>query len=257
MDFQWLLLLGSGFVSGMINAVAGGGTIVIYPVLLAMGLPPISANASSNGVVVLGTFSSAFGYRKYIANLPKRYFLLIIPVLIGSLIGVVLLANTSNRTFEYIVPWLVLTATILLLAQTRINNWLSGNKRRKSNAHSVRVFGIISILMIGIALYGGYFGAGYGIITLAILGFSELSNINQLNSLKNITSICVGVVSVVYLSSIGLINWSVIPLLMIGNVVGGWFGATYSSKLPSKLIRNIIIGFAVILSLILFAKRYL
>ena len=111
--------------------------------------------------------------------------------------------------------------------------------------------------MIGIALYGGYFGAGYGIITLAILGFSELSNINQLNSLKNITSICVGVVSVVYLSSIGLINWSVIPLLMIGNVVGGWFGATYSSKLPSKLIRNIIIGFAVMLSLILFAKRYL
>jgi len=258
MDFQWLLLLGSGFIAGMINAVAGGGTILIYPLLLALGIPPIAANASSNGVVFLGLFSSAYGYRKYIINFPKKYYLLIIPAIIGCLIGVSLLANTSNQTFEYIVPWLVLIATVLLALQPKVQSWLYTKRLGKAHRHSkFLIFSLISVGVFGLSIYGGYFGAGFGIMTIAILGYSELTNIHELNSLKNMIALFIGTICVVYLSFLGLIEWSVIPLMMIGNVIGGWFGATYSTRLPSKLIRNVVVGIAIFVSAALFAKRYL
>lgn len=255
--FQLGLLVVVGFLAGIANSIAGGGSFFIYPVLLSLGVPPVSANATFSVAVLPGQASSAFGYEKFIAKLPKRYFLLLIPALIGGLIGAIFLGHTANRTFEYIVPWFMVFATILIILQPHIHKWLYTRQARElERKHRYIVFTIGFLFMFLLSIYGGYFGAGVGIVMLAFFGLTELTSINEMNGLKNLVAIVVGGISVIYFILIGLINWKFLLPLIIGSTVGGWLGATYSSKLPTKVIRGIIIAIAIIVSAVLFARQY-
>lgn len=258
LNMQLLLLLVVGFLAGSINSIAGGGSFILYPILLSLGVPPINANATCSLIVFPGQTSSAFGYRSYIRKTPGKYFLLFVPAIGGGLLGALLLGHTPNRTFEYIAPWFVLAAAILLMLQPRLHKWLF----QKENKKLVRRHQLATMLGVGIAvfflsIYGGYFGAGYGIMMLAFLGLTELTNIHQMNGLKNMTGIIISGIATIYFISVGLINWKYLPMLITGNLVGGLVGAKYSTKLESKFIRGIIIGIAFAISLILFAKAYL
>jgi uncharacterized membrane protein YfcA len=246
-----------GFVAGMVNAVAGGGALLLYPLLLSLGIPPISANATFSFVTCPGQASSAFGYRKYLAKLPRRYYLLLIPAVLGGMLGAVMLGRTTDRTFEYIVPWFMLSATVLLAFQPALHKWLYSRKAKKleKRFHGV-FFSIIFICMFVLAVYGGYFGAGLGIIMLAFLGLSELTNIYQMSGLKNLIGTAISFTTVLYFVHIGLIAWSVLPALLVGSVLGGWFGAAYSTKLPTKVIRRIVVIIGLLVTVGLFAKQY-
>jgi uncharacterized protein len=252
------ILLFCGFVAGTVNAVAGGGALLIYPLLLSLGIPPINANATFSFVTCPGQASSAFGYRKYIAKLPRRYYLLLIPAIVGGMLGAFLLGRTTDRAFEYIVPWFMLFATVLLAFQPKLHTWLYSRKAKKLEKRFPGVvFGVIFLFMFFLSVYGGFFGAGFGIIMLAFLGLSELTNIYQMNGLKNLVSGAISFTTVLYFIYMGLIAWSVLPPLLVGSVIGGWFGATYSTKLPTKVIRRMIVGIGILVSAVLFTKQYL
>ncbi len=251
--YDLVLLFGAGIVAGLINSVAGGGAIILYPLLYGLGIPPVVTNATIAASIWPGSLSSAYGYRKHIKKLPGYYFLLLIPCIIGSIIGAFLLRKTPDKNFKEIIPWLVLIAVILLSLQPKIHELLK-NKRKKSNKLSLFSLIIISIAIFGTAIYGGYFGAGFGIIMLAILGFTKITDIHQMNGLKNLSAACISIVASIYFIHYHLVDWHYLPPLLLGTVAGGYIGATYGSKLPAYIIRTIIVVVGVGVVIYLFLK---
>jgi uncharacterized membrane protein YfcA len=253
-----LILFLAGFIAGADNAVAGGGSILVYPLLLSLGLPPITANATTTAGIWPGTLGSTYGYRGPIQRIPRYYFLLLIPGAIGGLIGAILLGKTSNNAFEYIVPWFIVGASILLALQPRIHRWLLTKAGKRFTKHNhITILTLVGTLLLVTAIYGGYFGAGIGIIMLAFLGMTKLRDIHQMNGLKILMGATVNFMALIYFSLHGMIAWSVVPALASGTILGGWIGATYSSRLPDKLIRKLIVIIGLCLAAILFAKQYL
>lgn len=252
--WQLALLFGSGFIAGVVNSIAGGGALLIYPLLLSLGVAPISANATTTITVWPGALSSAYGYKKYIHKIPKYYFWLLVPCVLGGLLGAFILRKTSNHTFEFIVPWFIIFGVVMLALQPRIHKWLYTRNASKTKKRKALLLPVIAVTLLIFATYGGYFGAGFGILMLALLGLTELSDIRQMNGLKNLSAVSINLVASVYFVIYHLVDWRVFPLLLIGSIVGGWLGATYSSKLPANIIRKAIIVIGVVVAIVLFAK---
>ena len=257
MLLEQLLLLGASIVAGVVNSVAGGGTFILFPLLVSLGLTPIIANTTCTLAVQPGSITSAYGYRNHLRRLPRRYYFLLVPSLVGGLLGAVLLGNTNEITFGKIVPFFVLMALLLLIFQPLLHKRLFSieglaieHKFRKT------VLGTVSIFVFIIAVYGGYFGAGFGIMILAFLGLTALKDIQQMNGLKNLAGLCLGATAGVYFIIHGLIDWQILPMLLIGNAVGGYVGAHYGSRLPAKTMRAVVIGVGIIVTGLLFAKYY-
>jgi uncharacterized membrane protein YfcA len=254
-ESHWLLYLLSGAIAGAINAVAGGGAILLFPYLLSLGLPPITANATMSLIVQPGTIGSAYGYRKHLQKLEKKYYLLLIPCFIGGLAGAILLVQTSSTGFEHIVPYFMALAVLLLLFQSYIHQWLytSRGVALKKRHHAI-VLVLATIIFFILSSYGGYFGAGFGIVMLAFLGLTRLRDIQQMNGLKNLATLSIGFAECPYFIAHHLIDWKILPLFAIGNLAGGYFGALYGAKLPTKILRAGIIIIGTILTIVLFYK---
>src|SRR5262245_27902617 len=182
---QGLLLFGAARMAGMMNAVAGGGTLVTFPALVWSGRPEIIANATSTLALVPGTCSSAYGYRGEMLKAPRKFLYLLIPSVAGGVFGAVLLKRTQPATFAALVPFLILFATVLFMLQEPIQRWLRSGASAHKEATSSWMVGA-SFYQFLVAVYGGYFGAGIGILTLAVLGILGLSDIHQMNGLKNV-----------------------------------------------------------------------
>ncbi|MEO7932287.1 MAG: sulfite exporter TauE/SafE family protein [Chthoniobacterales bacterium] len=236
-----LSLLGAAFAAGVINAVAGGGTMITFPVLLLFGTPAIVANATSTLALVIGTAGSIFGYRRHIDEI-KPWLARLVPVsLVGGGVGSVLLLHTSDTTFTRIVPFLLLFATLLFLAQSLFKAVATQQIRDQPTHHIAPKFLIFSIVaQFAVAIYGGYFGAGIGILMLASLGFLGLSHIHEMNALKNVLGSLINVVAAIIFICGGLIDWPKAGVMTIGALAGYLFGSTYSQKLPHVWVRRII-----------------
>jgi len=251
--YQFLILLGAGLITGLVNSVAGGGALILYPILFGLGLPPIMTNATIATSIWPAALSSAFGYRKQLKKLPKFYFLILVPCLAGSIIGATILRHTPDKYFKEIVPWLVVMAVVLLALQPLIHDKLK-KKLKKTKKMNPLSFIAILIAVFGVAIYGGYFGAGFGIIMLALLGFTKLSDIHQMNGLKNLSGVSISLIASLYFIHYHLVDWHYIPPILIGAIAGGFIGSTYSHKLPTNLIRKIIIISGIVVAVYLFFK---
>jgi hypothetical protein len=234
-----IILFVVGIVVGGMNAIAGGGMLLGFPVLLAVGLPPLMANVTSNIVVLPGSLSSAYGYRKYLRKLNRRYLLLLVPCVLGATIGALILRNTSGTQFQRLVPGLVLFAIVLFAFQPYLHFHLHRHIHGKRKA--LRPLLLIALALLPVAIYGGYFGAGFGFIILAFLGFTKLHEIHQMTGLKNLASVTVSAVSITCLYSTHLINWRYGLVMAAGSLVGGYYGALLTQKIPSHAIRVIVI----------------
>lgn len=248
---------------GAINAVAGGGTLVTFPTLLFFGVPATIANATSTLALVIGTSGSLYGYRLHVGTV-KRWLWRFIPVsVIGGYLGSLMLTQTTDKTFSKLVPFLILFATVLFLAQGAFRRlWADaarhpGESTSSSPLSSSKAIAGAILFQFAVAIYGGYFGAGIGILMLATLGFIGLGDIHQMNTLKTILGSLINVVAALWFIFAGLIDWPRAGVMTLGAVVGYFLGAHYSQRIPQPRVRQIITAIGFILSAITFYKEFL
>ncbi len=234
-----IILFLMGIIVGAMNSIAGGGMLIGFPVMLALGMPPIDANVTSNVVIMPGSLSSVYGYRAYLRKLHYRYLLLLIPCVAGAAIGATILRNTPGDEFQKIVPALVGFAVVLFAFQPLLHFHL--HRHIRGNQKGLASLLIIAVALLPVAIYGGYFGAGFGFIMLAFLGFTKLHEIHRMNGLKNLASACIAFTSLICLYSTGLIDWHIGLVMAAGSIVGGYYGSVLTQKIPSHVIRVIVI----------------
>jgi len=238
-----IILFLAGLVVGGMNAIAGGGMLIGFPILLAVGIPALVANATTYIIVLPGGISATYGYRKYLRRVPRQYLLLLIPTVIGAAIGSTVLRHTSSSTFENYVPGLVFVAVVLFAAQpvlySQLHRNVHGSKQLKSTRKALLITGLV---VIPLSAYGGFFGAGFGFIMLAFLGFTRLhDHIHRMNALKNIMTICIASTSLACLYGSHLIDWRHGLVMGTGCLLGGYYGSILTQKIPSHAIRIMVI----------------
>ena len=247
----------AGFVAGMMNAVAGGGTLVTFPTLVLAGLPSIIANATSTIALIPATLSSAFGYRKA-ARSVNRWLRVFAPVsLVGGLAGGILLVRTPSHVFDTLVPFLILFATILFMANSTFNRIfgaklaaMHGTEPRRSWVAGAAVF------QLAVAVYGGYFGAGIGILMLASLGMLGFEDVHAMNALKVRLGFLINIVAALYFIMSGLVQWPSAAVMAVGTIAGGYAGAHFSQKLPQARVRSLITAIGLVISAVMFYKQF-
>lgn len=247
----------AGCVAGMMNSIAGGGTLVTFPALIVSGIPSISANATSTIALLPGTLGSTIGYR---ATIPKvvHWLKLFAPVsLIGGLIGGILLVQTPSRTFDSLVPFLILFATILFMGQSLVTRLLGSSIARRGGGPPSRTWIIGAVIFqFAVAIYGGYFGAGIGILMLASLGLLGFDNVHEMNTLKVILGFLINVVAAVYFVMSGLVHWSSAGIMAAGTLAGGYFGAHLAQKIPQRSVRGLITAIGLCISAVMFYRQF-
>lgn len=239
-----MLLFCAGIVVGGINAIAGGGGLIGFPVLLSVGMRALTADATSYIAVLPGQISSAFGYRHYLKKVPKIYLILIIPCAAGAAIGAHLLRSTSFNDFEKLVPFLVLLSVAVFALQPVLHLHLL--KHLRSKRKSLIKFCLIGLAMFAVTIYGGYFGVGLGFAILALLGMSSLHEIHTLNGMKNIAAITVIVVAIASIYSAHIIDWHNGLIMAGGNLIGGYVGARLAQRFSSHWLRIVVIIIGVV-----------
>ncbi len=241
---EYAILAVAAFVAGVMNAVAGGGTLLTFPALMSIGLPATIANATSTVALLPGSFAGAWGYRKELRE-SRRFARTMLPVsLIGGIFGAILIVAYPDR-FNVLVPWLILTAAVLFLLQVPLQRLLK-QKQGDTTAPSARLgFALIGFQFL-IATYGGYFGAGIGILMLTSLGFMGIGDIHKVNAVKTFLASAINAVSVVVFLWENLVRWDCVFAMVVPAIIGGYFGARVARKLPAKYVRwtVIAIGFS-------------
>jgi uncharacterized protein len=253
--FEIITLAAAAAAAGLINAVAGGGTLITFPALLLFGTAPIVANATSTLALVIGTAGSIFGFRGQIAAV-KPWLGRFIPVsLLGGLLGSAILTHTGNEIFARLVPFLILFATVLFLAQGAFRRFAGFGEKGPAHPHH-RAAWVAVVFQFAVSVYGGYFGAGIGILMLASLGFLGLRDIHEMNALKNILSCLINVVAAVWFVWSGLIDWPKAGVMSIGALGGYFLGAHFSQRLPQQAVRRLVTGIGLTISAIMFYRQF-
>ena len=248
-------LLAAAVAGGAINAVAGGGTLVTFPTLLVFGTPPIIANATSTLALVIGTSGGLYGYRQHLRAV-RPWLWRFVPVsILGGLIGGVLLTHTSNSTFSKLVPFLILFATLLFTAQGAVRRFTVPGAPEGLGKHP-HVWAAI-LFQFFVSLYGGYFGAGIGILMLASLGFIGLRHIHEMNTLKTILGSLINLVAALWFIAAGLVHWPKAAVMTAGAVLGYFLGSHFSQRISQKAVRRIILLIGVALSVLTFYQQFL
>jgi uncharacterized membrane protein YfcA len=250
----FLLTFLAAAVGGAINSMAGGGTLVTFPAIVWLGVPPISANATSTVALWPGSFGSIWAYRGELADAREWLRWFTVPSLAGGGVGALLLLSTSASRFDRIVPFLVLGTTLLFLLQQRMTRRLSAAADRRDSPRVLpRPSWWFVVAQFGVAVYGGYFGAGIGILMLATLGAMGLTNIHRMNGLKNWGGLCINAVAAVTFAASGIVNWPVAVAMAAGGLAGGYGGARLALRVGQKWVRRAVvaIGFSAFVWLML------
>lgn len=242
-----ILLATAGFLAGILNAVAGGGSFLTFPALVFVGVPPISANATSTVAVFPGYLSAALGFTQEIRNFDRRELLLFAGLGVsGGVAGAVLLLVTPSAVFSWIVPWLLLAATLLFAFDGQIRRWAASGNGVKSSTK------VISTLAV--ATYGGYFNGGLGIVLFSLFSSLGLKDMNLMVGLKNTMSFILSTASVVTFAIAGIVYWKEAAIVMVMATTGGYIGAIVARNLPGNVIRFVVIFIGLAMSLIFFLQ---
>lgn len=250
-----VLIVAAGIGAGVINAVVGAGTLVTFPTLLFLGYPPVVANVSNTVGLVPGSIMASIGYRSTLRGRGPAVRRLLVATSIGGLTGGALLVLLPGRAFDIVVPWLLLLSAVLAALQPRIaaavelRRAARGTGRAEGSAATEASFPVGPALFIGIALtgiYGGYFGAAQGVILLVILGLAFGGPLNELNGVKNILGGTANLVSALLFIAIADVDWAVAGIVAIGATIGGGLGGRYGRRLPSSVLRVLLVGIAIV-----------
>ena len=238
-----VLLAGVG--AGTINTVVGSGTLITFPTLLAVGVPPVTANISNTVGLVPGSVSGVVGYRRELRGQLARVLRLGVASLLGGVTGAVLLLVLPESAFATIVPVLIGIGCVLVVLQRRIARWVaeSAGSRGRIPDHGALW---VSVMVFAVGIYGGYFGAAQGVLLMAILGIGIQESLQRLNAAKNVLALLVNAVAGVIFVLVAEIDWAAAGLIAVGSVVGGQLGATVGRRLPSAVLRGVIVAVGVV-----------
>ncbi len=241
----WLLTGGAAFAAGVLNAIAGGGSFLTFPALVFAGVPPLAANATSAMAVSPGYLGSTWGFRSELQALPRALIQReVIVAAVGGVIGAGLLLMTPARIFSGLVPWLLLLATVLFAAGPVLG------KRNAGQGHPAwRLPGLL-----GVAIYGGYFNGGLGILLMALYTLTGESRLNTVNALKNLNSFVLSLLSVLAFALAGAIVWPQAIWMMVLATAGGWVGARLAKRLPIQWVRWMVIATGLAMSVVFFQR---
>lgn len=236
---ELLIIAGAALIAGMVNALAGGGTLITFPVLTALGIPPIHANITNTIALCPGYFGGSWAQRKDLKGQKNRLILLVPAAVLGGIGGGVLILFTGEKLFSGIVPWLILMAALLLAFQPLIKKWIS-RKEAQNVAEKKNNIGS-ALLVFPATIYGGYFGAGLGVILLAVLGLSIKDNMVRLNALKQVLSLSANVAAAVFFLFSDKVHWLVAGVMMVCALIGGFLGGKLAGKMKPDILRWIIV----------------
>src|SRR5438094_3612158 len=226
------LLFVAAVVAGTLNSVAGGGGFIAFPSLIFTGMPPINANATNTVALWPGTMASVGAYRRDLED--RENWKMLLPLfavsILGSLVGAKLLLETPQSTFMRLVPWLLLGATVLFALGGKLGSWVRERADRHARASQAALAGVV-LLQLAVALYIGYFGAGAGILMLALLAVMGMENIHTMNAFKSLLATCANGIAVITFIVFRKVLWMQAGVMIIGAMIGGYFGAWYAQKL--------------------------
>jgi uncharacterized membrane protein YfcA len=244
------LLCVVAFAAGAVNSVAGGGTLLTFPVLLAV-VPPRVANATSTVALMPGSAAGAWGYRRELAGTRPWLLLLGGPSLLGGAAGSLLLYYLPEKVFDYLIPWLLLTAALLFLIQPAL-----GRLVREGQAGLPRapVCAAVAGFQFLVAVYGGYFGAGIGILMLTALAFTGLGDIHRMNAVKTLLAACINGVSIAVFVAGGIVHYGYGLAMAVAGILGGYAGARLGRRLPRAAVRGFVVAVGLGLAAYYFAR---
>jgi len=258
---QFILLFLAAALGGGINSVAGGGSLIAFPALVVVGVDKIIANATNTAALWPGTIGSVWAYRSDLAPQRRLLLTLLLPSFVGGLLGAVLLARTPPALFGKVVPVLVLFATLLFAGRNLFDRFARRNtapstptvKRDASTVTAAgRIFGFVFQLIV--ATYGGYFGAGIGILMLASLSIMGLDDIHKMNAIKTALAFVINGVALVFFAISGLVNWPLALLMGVGGLLGGYFGARYAKRINQTYLRIFVVVMGLAAAAYLFTR---
>ena len=246
MDFVWIGL--AAVAAGFINAIAGGGTLVSFPALVAVGIPPVAANVTNTVALVPGYLGATVAQFKDLTGQGRRLKLLIPAGVIGGLVGGMILLNTSEKLFSELVPYLILLASGLLAAQDVVRKWVKQRVEAAGGSTANEAWTIAPVFAASI--YGGYFGAGLSVIILAVLGLVIEDNLTRLNALKQALAFAVNVAAATFFLFSGQVVWAAAAVMAVGALLGGNLGGRFAGRIKPQVLRAVVVTIGVIVALV-------
>jgi uncharacterized protein len=250
------LLFGAALIAGALNSIAGGGSFVSFPLLLFLGIPSVNANATNTVALWPGTIASTGAYRKALnVELLRRMIPLMLVTLAGSFVGAWLLLHTRQRTFDKLVPWLLLVGTVLFSFRSKVTGWVTRHEQSRGPA-----FGSVAWITMAqgvLGIYIGYFGAGVGIVMLPLLVLMGVDNIHSISGLRTLLVTCGNAVAVTVFILAHAVYWPQALLMMLGAIVGGYGGAYYAQKMHPRTVSYLVIAMGCAMSAYFFWRTYL
>ena len=245
------LLLAAAFTAGALNAVAGGGSFLTLPALVFTGVPPVIANATGTVALLPGYMAGAWGFKDDMQSPPGLSMKQVVALsLIGGSAGAALLLFTPDATFRKVVPWLLLAATAMFAFGPQLRAWAAG----KNSAHATPSMAKAAAGMLIVAIYGGYFNGGLGILLLALFGLLGQTSLNAMNGMKNLVSALLTAIAVVIYAVGGIVEWKQAIVMMVAATLGGYLGARVARKIAPHVLRWGIVATGLVMAGLFFAK---
>ncbi len=250
-DLSWYgyIFVGlAALAAGMVNALAGGGTLITFPVLTLLGIPPVAANVTNTVALCPGYLGATFAQMQILRSQKQRLWLYLPAGAIGGVVGGILLLNTSEKLFREIIPWLILLASGLLAVSDPLRAWLL--RRMGKGASAAAALAAWGALPVGLAgIYGGYFGAGLSVIVLAVLGLVVNDNLTNLNGLKQAIAFSVNITAAIFFLFSGKVVWSVALVMAVFALIGGALGGRLAGKIKPATLRYVVVVIGVLVAI--------
>jgi uncharacterized membrane protein YfcA len=253
MEILNVIIIGlAGIAGGLVNAIAGGGTLITFPILTALGIPPVSANVTNTVALCPGYLGATFAQIKDLKGQDRRLWLLLPTSALGGIGGGILLLHTSDHTFRVLIPYLILLAVILLAFQDRFRNWVIGRMSDTGTKHVDEAWSILPV--IPATIYGGYFGAGVSVIVLAMLGLALEDTLTRLNALKQAIAFSINIAAAIFFLFSGQVVWLAALIMAIGALAGGALGGRLAGWIKPQTLRKIVITIGLVVAVIYFVR---
>jgi len=249
---DYILITLAAVAGGFVNAIAGGGTLITFPMLTAVGIAPVVANVTNTVALCPGYVGGTYAQRSDLVGQKRRMRMLLPTGVLGGITGGVLLLSTSDATFRMLIPYLILTAVIMLAFQDQLRNAVMARMSGRGHTHPHEAWSVPLIFFA--AIYGGYFGAGLGVMMLAILGLVLDDSLTRLNALKQALSFVINIAAAIFFLFSGKVLWTAAAVMAVGALAGGVLGGRVASRIKPIILRWIVVSVGLVVAVVYFLK---